>query len=95
MSPEEATKVADMRSRILRNVQQGLPPEHGLSAAELQEILNLTRQDQRAAQMKSKASGVSSPAAAATDITALQALFKKPAAAPPPAPTAPTEPPKP
>src|SRR5204862_2499450 len=52
MSPEEATLVADMRGRILANVQRNLPPETGITAEELQKVLALTRADQRAAQLK-------------------------------------------
>ena len=79
MSPEEATLVADMRGRILANVQRNLPPETGITAEELQKVLALTRADQRAAQLKSKASGVSAPSGPPPSVDALKALFAKPA----------------
>lgn len=62
MTPEEAARTADLRLRILQNVQKGVPPETGITKEELATAISLLRKDYTAAQAKSKASGVSNPA---------------------------------
>ena len=74
MTPAEANKAADLRLRILQNTQKGVPPETGLSAEEVHEVIELLRKDYTAAQSKSKAAGVGSPSAPSIPVD-LNSLF--------------------
>lgn len=72
MTVEEARFASDLRRRILENINAGQLPHTGISAEDLEKAIAYCRKDYTANQTKSKASGVSSPAAvAAVDLNSL------------------------
>jgi hypothetical protein len=75
MTPAEATEISDLRLHILRNIQQGLPPETGLDRDKLKAAIAICRADYTAAQSKSKASGVTDPSKPAGPAIDLAAIF--------------------
>lgn len=44
-SVEDATYVADMRLKMVQNMQNQLPPEHGIDKDELKRCLEVVRKD--------------------------------------------------
>lgn len=75
MTPEDANFVADLRLRILSNINQKLPPEAGINVEDLKKAIELCRKDYTANQAKSKAAGVSNPGKPAAPAIDLAALF--------------------
>lgn len=72
LTTEEARKLVDLRQQVLKNIQSGLPPHTGLDKDFVKECVAISRKEYTANQSKSKASGVSSPSAAAPmDLTSL------------------------
>lgn len=65
LTPEQAQRITDLRTRMYQNVASGLPAQHGISADEIREGLSFLRQNRAGAVAKSTAAKKKAKAASA------------------------------
>lgn len=76
VTPEQAQKLTDLRTKILENVQKGLSPNEGLTKEDIREALSYLRQNRSAAQAAgaAKAKGKKAKAAKPTVVVSEDAF---------------------
>ena len=73
---EEARFLTSLQQRILTNIQEERPPEHGIDREELKRGISILRSDRRTAATSKAATTRKSKASAPIDINALLSEFE-------------------
>ena len=73
---EEARFLTTLQQRILTNIQEERPPEHGIEREELQRGISILRSDRRSATVAKATATRKSSSASTVDINALISTFE-------------------